>query len=200
MEEMNFLILGVGGQGTILAGDVVSEAGMLAGYEVKKSDILGLAIRSGSVTSFIRWGNHVFSPVAPKGSIDYLLAFEPLESLRMLEYLKPSATIILNEYKIPPVAVSTGQMVYPSQEEILGYLEQNSSRLIRTNATIKSQELGSVKVLNIYMVGILASLLPLDTTIWTQAIRKFAPPKFLELNLKAFEKGYLETTPQHAPM
>jgi len=198
MEEMNFLILGVGGQGTILAGDVLSEAGMIAGYDVKKSDILGLAIRSGSVTSFIRWGKQVFSPVAPKGSIDYLLAFEPLESLRMLEYLKPSATVILNEYKIPPVAVSTGQMVYPSQEEILHYLEQNSSRIIRTNATLKSQGLGSVKVLNIYMVGILASLLPLDASIWTNAIRKFAPPKFLELNLKAFEQGYHEVMTQHA--
>jgi len=198
MEEMNFLILGVGGQGTILAGDVLSEAGMIAGYDVKKSDILGLAIRSGSVTSFVRWGKRVFSPVASKNSIDYLLAFEPLESLRMLEFLKPSATVILNEYKIPPVTVSTGQMKYPSQEEILHYLEQNSSRIIRTNATLKSQELGSVKVLNIYMVGILASLLPLDSTVWTHAIQKFAPPKFLELNLKAFEKGYQEAKTRHA--
>ena len=190
MKEINFLILGVGGQGTILAGDVLSEAGMVAGYDVKKSDILGLAIRSGSVTSFIRWGTQVHSPVPPKNSIDYLVAFEPLESLRMLDYLKSDSTVILNEYKIPPVAVSTGQATYPAQEEILRYLEQNSSRIIRLNATQRTQELGSVKVLNIFMIGVLASLLPVSPSVWEAAIKKFAPPKFLDLNLRAFYTGY----------
>lgn len=192
MKETNFLILGVGGQGTILAGDVLSEAGMIAGYDVKKSDILGLAIRSGSVTSFIRWGEKVYSPVAPKGSIDYLVAFEPLESLRMLDYLRPDSVVILNEYRIAPVAVATGQQTYPSQEEILHYLEKNSRRILRMNATMKSQALGSVKVLNIYMIGVLAALLPLEISVWEKAIRKFAPPKFLDLNLKAFQQGYAD--------
>ncbi|MFQ3621119.1 MAG: 2-oxoacid:acceptor oxidoreductase family protein [Spirochaetales bacterium] len=91
---------------------------------------------------------------------------------------------------MPPVAVSTGQATYPTQEEILHYLKHNSSQIIRMNATRETQELGSVKVLNIFMIGVLASLLPVSPEVWEESIKKFAPPKFLDLNLKAFRRGY----------
>lgn len=185
----NFLVVGVGGQGTILAGDILAEAGMAAGYDAKKSDILGLAIRSGSVVSHIRWGTEVHSPMSMPGQVDYLLAFEPLEALRMAAYLKPDSTVIVNDYPIPPVAVSTGEMSYPSAEEIDRILASSSGRVHKINVTRRAQELGNVKVVNIMLLGALSSLLEPANEVWEGSIRKHVPAGLLEVNLRAFQAG-----------
>jgi len=187
--DANFLIVGVGGQGTILSGDILAEVGMRGGYDAKKSDILGLAIRSGSVVSHIRWGKEVHSPMSMLGQVDYLLAFEPLESLRMVEYLKADSTVIVNDYRIPPVAVTTGKAEYPSREQIDRVLKAASRRYYSINVTEKATQLGNVKVVNIMLLGALSGLLPLPPEIWEQTIEKYVPAKLIDVNRRAFQAG-----------
>ena len=187
--DANFLVVGVGGQGTILAGDILAEVGMSGGYDAKKSDILGLAIRSGSVVSHIRWGREVHSPMSMTGQVDYLLAFEPLESLRMVEYLKPHSTVIVNDYPIPPVAVTTGQLEYPSREQIDSILGGASARYFNINVTEKAIQLGNVKVVNIMLLGALSGLLEVPVAVWEQTIEKYVPSKLIDVNRRAFQAG-----------
>ena len=189
MKNINFLVAGVGGQGTVLSGDILAEVGMVAGYDSKKSDVLGLAIRSGSVISHVRWGEKVNAPMSMKGTVDYLLAFEPLEAMRMAEYLNQDSTAIVNEYRIPPVAVTTGQVAYPSIEEIRQALSGAAKRVYNIDATRKAKELGNVKVVNILLLGALSSLLEVPLAIWEEVIKKYVPEKFREINLKAFQAG-----------
>ena len=189
MKDVNFLIVGVGGQGTVLSGDIIAEVGMEAVLDAKKSDVLGLAIRSGSVVSHVRWGKKVNAPMSMRGEVDYLLAFEPLESLRMLDFLKPDSTVIVNEYRIPPVAVTTGQVEYPSEEEVRGLLEQAAAKVHLLDATQKAQELGNVKAVNILLIGALSSLLEAAPAIWEKVIAKYVPERYLDVNLKAFQAG-----------
>jgi indolepyruvate ferredoxin oxidoreductase beta subunit len=187
--DANFLVVGVGGQGTILAGDILAEVGMNGGFDAKKSDILGLAIRSGSVVSHIRWGREVHSPMSMLGQVDYLLAFEPLESLRMVEYLKADSTVIVNDYPIPPVSVTTGEMSYPSREQIDGLLKAASERYYSINFTEKAAQLGNVKVVNIMLLGALSGLLEIPAAVWEQTIEKYVPSKLLDVNRRAFQAG-----------
>jgi indolepyruvate ferredoxin oxidoreductase beta subunit len=187
--EANFLVVGVGGQGTILAGDILAEVGVAAGFDAKKSDILGLAIRSGSVVSHIRWGAEVHSPMSMFGQVDYLVAFEPLEALRMVAYLKPDSTVIVNNYPLAPVAVSTGQVRYPTPEEIERTLSGASGRLINIDVTRRAQALGSVKAVNVVLLGVLSALLEVPVAVWVETIRKYVPEKLMEVNLRAFEAG-----------
>jgi indolepyruvate ferredoxin oxidoreductase beta subunit len=189
MKNTNFLVVGVGGQGTVLSGDVLAEVGMAAGYDSKKSDVLGLAVRSGSVISHIRWGDKVNAPMSMQGTVNYLLAFEPLEAMRMVAYLDPSATAIVNEYRIPPAAVTTGQVKYPEMEHIKQTLADSAQAVYYINATEKAQELGNVKAVNILLLGALSSLFELSPAIWEEVITKYVPDRFLELNLWAFQAG-----------
>lgn len=188
-KAINFLVVGVGGQGTILSGDVLSEVGMEAGYDAKKSDVLGLAIRGGSVVSHVRWGEQVGSPMCLQGTVDYLLAYEPLEALRGLEYLNPEGTVLVNEYRLPPMLVSTGQATYPGKEQVDRSLQQAAGRVIQVNATEKAQEIGNVKAVNILLLGALSSLLEVAPELWQKVIRKYVPAKLVDLNLRAFEAG-----------
>ena len=189
MKSANFLVIGVGGQGTVLSGDVLAEVGMTVGYDSKKSDVLGLAIRSGSVISHIRWGEKVNAPMSLKGSVDYLLAFEPLEAIRMAEYLHRNSTAIVNEYRIPPAAVTTGQVEYPPVEKIKQTLAASAQTIYYINATEKTKELGHVKAVNILLLGALSSLLEISPRVWEEVIIKYVPDKFRELNLRAFQAG-----------
>ncbi len=189
MNNKNFLVVGVGGQGTVLSSDVLAEVGMAAGYDSKKSDVLGLAIRSGSVVSHIRWGEKVNAPMSMKGTVDYLLAFEPLEAIRMAEYLNKNSTAIVNEYQIPPVAVTTGQVEYPSSEEIRQILAETAQTVYYINATEKAKELGNVKAVNTLLLGALSSLFEISPVIWEGVIKKYVPDRFRKLNLRAFLAG-----------
>ena len=189
MKNINFLIAGVGGQGTILASDIMAEAGMLVGYDVKKTDVLGLAIRGGSVISHIRWGEKVDAPMSMRGKVDYLLAFEPIEALRQITFLNKESTVVFNEYKIPPVTVSNGLSIYPSDDVIEKTLKDSAKKICSINATNKAVEAGSVKAMNVMMLGALSLFLDINTEIWEKAIKKFVPERFKELNLKVFYVG-----------
>ncbi len=189
MEEINFLVVGVGGQGTILSSDILAEVGMESGFDAKKSDVLGLAIRGGSVVSHVRWAEQVGSPMSMKGSVDYLLAYEPLEALRVLEYLHPRSTILVNEYRLPPMLVSTGQALYPSPAEVDRCLKDSAKHVIMINATEKSRQIGSIKTVNVLLLGALSSLLNVRPEVWQMVIRKHVPLKLADLNIKAFSTG-----------
>jgi len=189
MRSFNFLVAGVGGQGTVLSGDILAEVGMAGGYDAKKSDVLGLAIRSGSVISHVRWGEKVNSPMSMPGTVDFLLAFEPLEALRMVEYLAPGSTVIVNEYRIPPGEVSTGKVRYPTEDEVLGVLRRAAGKVHRMNATEKAQEVGNVKVLNVLLLGALSVLLPVEAPVWESVVAAYVPERLREVNLKAFRAG-----------
>jgi indolepyruvate ferredoxin oxidoreductase beta subunit len=189
MKNINFLVVGVGGQGTVLSGDVLAEVGMNAGYDSKKSDVLGLAVRSGSVISHIRWGKKVNAPMSMKGTVDYLLAFEPLEAIRMAGYLHPQSTAIVNEYRIPPAAVTTGQVKYPEIEGMKQALAETAQTVYYINATERAKELGNVKAVNILLLGALSSLFEISPAVWEGVIKKYVPDRFRELNLRAFQAG-----------
>jgi len=189
MKDINFLIAGVGGQGTILASDIMAEVGMLVGYDVKKTDVLGLAIRGGSVISHIRWGEKVDAPMSMRGKVDYFLAFEPIEALRQIEFLNRGSTIVFNEYKISPVTVSSGLATYPADNVIEKALKDSAKNIYSINATNKAVEIGSVKTMNVILLGALTPFLDTNMEIWEKAIKKFVPEKFKEINLKAFHTG-----------
>jgi len=189
MKDVNILVVGVGGQGTVLAGDILAEVGMLAGFDSKKSDILGLAIRGGSVVSHIRWGDKVNAPMSMRGKVDYLLAFEPLEALRQLEYLNEKSTVVYNEYKIPPVTVSSGLADYPEEALIQKALNEAVEKVYRFNATEKALGIGAVKTVNVILIGALSALLDVDVAVWEEAVKKFVPAKYSDLNLKALHTG-----------
>jgi indolepyruvate ferredoxin oxidoreductase beta subunit len=189
LKDINFPIAGVGGQGTMLSGDILAQVGMEAGCAVKKSDVPGLAIRSGSVVSHVRWGDKINAPMSMPGQADYLLAYEPLESLRMAEFLRPDGTILLNEHKIPPAAVATGGALYPTDEEIRRTLAAAARSVYTFDATAKAQELGSVKAVNVLMPGALSMLLEIELRIWEEAIGLYVPDKSKAANFKAFHAG-----------
>lgn len=185
----NILLCGVGGQGTLLASNLIAECAMAAGFDVKKSEIHGMAQRGGSVVSHVRFGENIASPIIRKGEADIVLSFEELEAIRWAEYLKADGIVITNAQKILPMSVSAGSDVYP--ENIPEILSRSSIQNICVDAAGKALELGNQKCLNVVLLGVLArKLTMIEPTLWTEAIRKKLPPKLQELNIKAFEAGW----------
>lgn len=189
MEGFNFLLAGVGGQGTVLASDVLAEVGMEAGYDVKKSDVLGLAVRGGSVVSHIRWGETVHSPVITEGQVDYLVGFEMLEGLRWLKQLKPQGTVVVNRQRIPPVSVISGEAIYPSDQEIIDALSMTTKHYYLIPGLMLAQKLGNAKVVNLILLGSLSTLLEISAEVWERVISKRVPTNLVDLNLEAFHAG-----------
>jgi indolepyruvate ferredoxin oxidoreductase beta subunit len=189
MDALNFMITGVGGQGTILSSDILAAVGVEAGYDVKKSDILGLAVRGGSVLGHIRWGEAVHSPIVPEGRVDYLIAFEILEGLRRLDQVRVGGTVLLNEQEIHPASVSSGLAAYPGEEAVRIALEAATENAYRVPGLEMAQALGNPKVLNVVLLGALSALLPVDPGIWEAVLRERVPPRFTALNLEAFHSG-----------
>lgn len=189
METINFLITGVGGQGTVLASEIMAAVGLAAGYDVKKSDLLGLSVRGGAVLGHVRWGDTVYSPIVPEGRVDYLLAFEELEALRHLGQVKSTGTILMNQQKIYPVLVSSGLAEYPSDKTIDDALNTTAKHVLKIPAIDLALEVGNSKVLNIVLIGALSALFDIDASIWENVLRERVPAKFTELNLKAFAVG-----------
>jgi indolepyruvate ferredoxin oxidoreductase beta subunit len=189
MDALNFMITGVGGQGTILSSDILAAVGVEAGYDVKKSDILGLAVRGGSVLGHIRWGEAVHSPIVPEGRVDYLIAFEILEGLRRLDQVRVGGTVLLNEQEIHPASVSSGLAAYPGEEAVCIALEAATENAYRVPGLEMAQALGNPKVLNVVLLGALSALLPVDPGIWEAVLRERVPPRFTALNLEAFHSG-----------
>jgi indolepyruvate ferredoxin oxidoreductase beta subunit len=189
VETINFMITGVGGQGTILSSDVLAAVGMGAGYDVKKSDILGLAVRGGAVLGHIRWGDRVYSPIVPEGRVDYLIAFEILEGMRRLDQVHSGGTVLLNQQEIHPASVSSGLATYPDEEAVQKALQAATKRVYHIPGLGIAQKLGNAKVLNVVLLGALSSLLSVEPEVWEDVLRERVPPRYTELNLQAFHSG-----------
>lgn len=189
MRDVNVLMVGVGGQGVILASDAMAEIGMHAGYDVKKTDSLGMAQRGGSVVSNVRWGERVFAPMIKKGEVDFLLSFEELEAARWAAYLRPGGVVLAADKVVVPISAMSGAIPYPSWVEIEALLRHYTDRVYLIPATRIGEEVQNQKALNIVMLGALSAFLDLNTQTWEQDIRRKVPPKFLDSSLAAFRKG-----------
>jgi indolepyruvate ferredoxin oxidoreductase beta subunit len=188
-DDLKFLISGVGGQGTVLASDILSDVGIFSGYDVKKSDILGLAVRGGAVVSHVRWAEKVHTPVLEEGSADYLVGFEWLETLRRVSYVNPGGTILVNDCRMDPISVSSGEAEYPDRDRILSLLKKSAKNVVVIPGLQTALDLKEARVLNIVMMGALAGLLKSDGKIWEDVVQKRVPKKFLDLNLEAYRRG-----------
>lgn len=188
MSVKSILIAGVGGQGTLLASRVLGNTALSRGFDVKVSEVHGMSQRGGSVVTYVRYGEQVASPVILEGEADIILAFEQLESARYINCLKKGGTIIVNTQQIDPMPVITGVMQYP--EHLTEAIQEKGLNVLAFNALRLAQEAGSPKAVNVVMIGAMAKYLELDKEIWLESIKATVPPKFLELNLKAFELGY----------
>jgi indolepyruvate ferredoxin oxidoreductase, beta subunit len=188
-KNTNILLVGVGGQGTLLAADVVALVGMEIGLDVKKSEVHGMAQRGGSVTSHVRWGERVHSPLIPIGEVDYFIAFERLEALRYVDTLSPEAVALVNDYRISPVGVSSGDGVYPSQEDQDAIYGPFIERVHYVPAIDLAQELGNPRVNNVVMLGALSALLDVPEDVWLNVIHERVPERYIALNERAFAVG-----------
>jgi indolepyruvate ferredoxin oxidoreductase beta subunit len=189
-KTFKFLIAGVGGQGTVLASDILAEVGIRSGYDTKKSDILGLAVRGGSVVSHIQWAPRVHAPVIDEHDADYLIGFEWLEILRRISYVRPDGVILANDCRIDPMTVTSGQMEYPDKAVILDCLHQAAKSVTVVAATQTALDLGNVMCFNIVVLGALSRILGGDLELWRDVVRQRVPAKAVDLNLKAYDKGY----------
>ena len=182
----SIMLVGVGGQGTILASKLLTIGLMQDGYDVKMSEIHGMSQRGGSVSSQVRYGEKVYSPVIEIGGADILVSFEKMEALRWLEYLKPEGKIVVNNYRIDSIPVLTGKAIYKEKE-----IEDELNRLNATiiNAADKAKELGNAKVMNIILLGALVKSMSLEDIDWESIIRENIKEKFVDINLQAFKKG-----------
>lgn len=187
--KTDLLMTGVGGQGVILASDALAEIAMKAGYDVKKSDSLGMSQRGGSVVSHLRIGDRVFSPMIKKGDADFLLGFERLEGARWADYLRKGGVAIINNLAIPPLSVVGGASKYPSADEVEEALRRHTSQIYFVPGTEISAELGNPQVLNVLLIGFLSVFLEIDERGYLDDLSQWVPQKFLQLNLKAFARG-----------
>lgn len=189
MTKQDFILAGVGGQGTILAGAVLSKVGMEAGYDVKKSEVHGMAQRGGSVVSHVRWGDKVHSPLIPFHQADFLLAFEKLESMRWVRFLGPQGTALVADHRVPPLSVSLGQFPYPEDDSVKGVLDAGAGASHLVPSFRIAQELGNARVNNMVMLGVLSHHLPVGEETWRSVIGDSVPSRFIDLNLVAFGRG-----------
>jgi len=189
VSVVGMLVTGVGGQGIILASDIIGEAAMSAGYDVKKTDTLGMAQRGGSVVSHVRIGEKVRSPLISEGQVDVLLAFEKLEAARWANFLHDGSTVIINEHAQPPLAVNLGYEKYPGDDEIKALLNQRTPKVYYVDGNGQARRAGDVRALNSYMLGCASSFLPLETSVWKDTIAARVPARFEQINMTAFEAG-----------
>ncbi|MCR4962409.1 MAG: indolepyruvate oxidoreductase subunit beta [Firmicutes bacterium] len=180
------LLVGVGGQGTILASKLLTTGLMQAGYDVKMSEIHGMSQRGGSVSSQVRYGEKVLSPVIEPGGADILVSFEVMEALRWLNYLKPDGKIIVNQFQLPPMPVITGEAVYAT--DIIQELQAHADVTVVDAAAIASR-LGNPKAMNIVLLGAIIKAMNLTDIDWEQLIRETVKPAFVELNIQAVRQG-----------
>ena len=197
MNKQGIFMVGVGGQGIVLASDILSEVALTAGYDVKKTDTLGMAQRGGSVVSHVRIAEQVYAPLIQEGEADMLMAFEKLEAARWGYFLKPGGLAIVNNHAMPPLSVSLGAVRYPSDEEVKDILKRRTNRICFINGTSQARELGDIRTLNTLMLGCISSFLPIDIKIWQECITRGLPQKILKINLAAFELGRRETEDVH---
>jgi len=190
-QTVGVVLVGVGGQGILLASETVARAAMAAGFDVKTNEVHGMAQRGGSVLAQIRYGKKVYSPLVPQGSAQVLASLERIEALRYADLLAPRGLAVVSSQAIVPVTVSSGKAVYPGDAE--ARLRRAFPRLLYVDVTAKATELGDIRVANIVVVGALSTALDIPENCWKEAIEASVKPKFLELNLKAFAAGRAST-------
>jgi indolepyruvate ferredoxin oxidoreductase, beta subunit len=189
MEIQNILLSGVGGQGIILTANIISRVLFEKGFDVKKNEIHGMSQRGGDVTSHIRYGKEVFSPTIEESTADYLIAFEMVEALRMIKYLKPDGYCIINDLKIEPAPVLAGLQEYPDTDKIIQLFQDKTKHLYHLNAKQIADDIGNPRGINIVMLGVFSKLIDIPKEVWTDMIKKTVKPNFIEKNLLCFEAG-----------
>ena len=200
MAVKSIMIVGVGGQGTLLASRLLGSALLSKGYDVKVSEVHGMSQRGGSVVTYVKYGDQVCSPTVEKGEADYILAFEQLEAARWLPYLKPDGKLIVNIQQIDPMPVVTGAAVYPQNPVVIGAaeypqgvldaLKASGANITALDALSMAMDAGSSKAVNVVLMGVLAQHMDLSRDVWDRALEETVPPKFLEMNKLAFSLGY----------
>ncbi len=194
-EDINFLLAGVGGQGTILASDVLVNVGLALGSQVKQAEVHGMSQRGGSVTSHVRWGKQVYSPLVGAGEVDVFLAFEKVEALRCLRQLRPGALAVINLEAIQPVTVTSGGQAYPSDERLHGSVRQVTEHAEYVDGAAIAASLGNARVANVVLLGVLSALMEREGLVdaqpaaWLAVVVERVPAKFVEVNRRAFEAG-----------
>lgn len=190
MQACNFLLAGVGGQGTILASDVLAEVALAAGLDVKKSEVHGMAQRGGSVNTHVRWNaGQVHSPLIGEGEADILLAFEEAEALRYARYLRQGGVVVVNRQAIKPITVTSGGAHYPSEEELRAVYDRITDRFHLVPGAELAEKLGNARAANVVLLGVLSSFFDLPAETWLAVIEKRVPPRYVELNRQAFFAG-----------
>ncbi|MBL7095625.1 indolepyruvate oxidoreductase subunit beta [candidate division KSB1 bacterium] len=186
-KVVNIVLSGVGGQGVLVASDVLVAVAMVAGLDSKKSEVHGMAQRGGSVVSQVRYGRKIYSPLIEKGSADIILAFEKLEAVRYLDFLKPGGIVIINNQQIKPLTVYFANIPYP--EDVEAICRNKTDNVVIIDGIKISEELGNPRVLNTVMLGVLSNYTQFSEEHWINAIQQRVPPKTFELNRRAFEAG-----------
>lgn len=192
MKKFDLLMTGVGGQGVILASNIVGEVALAAGYDVKKTDTLGMAQRGGSVVSHVRLGPKIYSPLIKAGEVDILVAFEKLEAARWSHYLRPEGIAIVNNHALQPLSINLGNERYPNDEVLANILQRGSERIYFVEGTKRVKKWGNIKILNMYLLGCASVFLPLKIRVWQDIISQHVPSIVRELNTIAFSQGRKE--------
>ncbi len=185
-ETKKILFVGVGGQGTILVSRLLTSGLMKAGYDVKMSEVHGMAQRGGSVSTQVIYGDKVYSPILGRGQADILVAFEKMEALRWSEFLKPGGIVIVNNYEIPSLPIAIGSIEYP--QGILEELEKNFKTIVIDAGKIAT-ELGNIRTQNVVLFGSLVKAFNLTEIDWMEILKEILPERMLDINIKAFNKG-----------
>jgi indolepyruvate ferredoxin oxidoreductase beta subunit len=186
-EQGNILFCGVGGQGILLASEVTAYSLLAAGMDVRKSEVHGMAQRGGSVTAHLRYGDKVYSPLISVGEADIVVAFEMMEAVRYLPYMYDDTKVIVNTHKIYPPAIATGKMDYP--ENVLDELTSRNIHVKELDAFGIASKVGEVRAVNIVMVGVLSTYLPIDEQVFMDVMNERIPERFRDVNIKAFQEG-----------
>jgi indolepyruvate ferredoxin oxidoreductase beta subunit len=189
MDKVNFLFVGVGGQGTLTASDIAAQVGLDLGMEAKKSEVHGFAQRGGVVESHVRWAPQVGSPTCEKGTVDYLISFELLEAARWIDWLRPGGTVVVNQQKIAPMSVSVGDEAYPPEASVMETLRQRADNVVAVDGLTLAKEAGTARAVNTVVLGALSALLETPADVWEEAIVRRVPPKYDDVNRKAFSLG-----------
>ena len=190
MRDLNFLLVGVGGQGTLLASNVVAQVGVRAGFDVKKAEVHGMAQRGGSVSSHTRWGSSISSPLIARGEVDFLVAFEQLEALRYVQMLRPGGGALIGSMRIAPLSVSSGSDAYPDDVQVRMAVGAKTDRLYSVPSLRLAEEAGNIRAHNVVVLGALSSFIDeVSPETWLETITEWVPKRFVEQNRRAFWAG-----------
>lgn len=188
MNSLSIMIVGVGGQGTLLASRIIGHVAVMKNYDVKVSEVHGMSQRGGSVVTYVKMGDKVFSPLIEKGEADIIISFEKLEALRYISYLKPTGKMIINTQRIDPMPVIIGKAEYPL--DVLDTIKNKYDKSIVIDALSIAKKLSNIKVVNTILIGVMAKQTSIEKDIWLKALSETVPQKVVDLNLKAFDEGY----------